>query len=68
MDELPRRKRIRLEEFDYPYCLKPGRADNIRPYGLYGGWFYEKMGIPAGGQAHLAEGFLRSWDSESAGL
>ena len=71
MNELPKRKSIRIENYDYS---NPGAyfiavctanrekifwdsvgADNIRPYRVKGGWVFETVGFQTSGQTHLAE-------------
>lgn len=84
MNELPKRKQIRIADYDYS---TPGAyfitvctanreklfwngvgADIIRPYSVNGGWFDETMDFPANRQTHLAEIVLRSRHKKSARL
>ncbi len=71
MDELFKRKPIRMEDYDYStpgayfitVCTanrdeifwKVVGADIIRPYGVHDGRFYETMDFKANRQTHLAE-------------
>ena len=71
MNDLHQRKPIRIADYDYStpgayfitVCTANREkifwnsvgADNIRPYGIDGGWFYETVGFPANWQTCLAE-------------
>ena len=72
--DLAKRKQNRLEEYDYStpgayfitVCTANREkifwngvgADNIRPYGVNGSWFYETVGFPENRQTYLAKVIL----------
>ena len=83
MNDLPKRKPIRILAYDYsstgayfitvcvhdrkPILWNVGAA-TCRPYGVDGDWTYEKVGFYADRSFYLAEIVLRSCDTYSTEL
>ena len=84
MKEIPQRKNIRIENYDYStpgaYCVTVCTnkrekifwncvgADSIRPFAVHGSRFHETLGIPTGRPFNLAKILLRSRNPQSVGL